>query len=188
METERKHELLATGYTFARLALAGHISKKIYKGENTIFHMSAFVAADVLDGVVARRWDVDTPMRRAADAITDRMSVLIMGKAIYDVYPASRTGLWTLTAREAAVTATNAIHTLRTGEVVQGHGVHKIGSLATACFGMASANMGDTMTRITGLVANTANFVLASDYMLNALQPHGELIDGIRHIQFDNVR
>ena len=181
-------EATVLALTLSRLLLADNIAHRTREGKRSLGRMGLFVIADIADGVLARRWGVDTPLRKAADAVVDRASTFMMAKAVFDTRPDSRINLSILAAREAVVGASNAYHLMRTGEVVQGHGIHKIGSLSVAGFGAIAGTGSETASRAVGATANLINAGLATDYLSNAINPHGEVVDGVRHIQFDNLK
>jgi hypothetical protein len=87
--------------------------------------------------------------------------------------------------RDATVSGINAVHYLKSGEVVQGHGPHKLGSLSVALFAVTATYDNETATKLTGLAANTINAGLAIDYFKNVLEPHGVVTDSVRHIAMD---
>jgi hypothetical protein len=87
-----------------------------------------------------------------------------------------------LAGREIAVSAVNAYHLARTGEVVHGTGVHKLSSLSIAAFAVGSSTQNRLATIATGTVAVGINYALAASYMVNAVHPFGNLEDGVRHI------
>jgi hypothetical protein len=110
-----------------------------------------------------------------------------MAKAVFDTRPDSRVNLTILGVRELVVGAANTYHLVRTGEVVQGHNVHKIGSLSVAAFGAVASTGSEGLSRIVGTTANLISAGLAVDYISNAMNPHGEVVDGVRHIEFDHI-
>jgi phosphatidylglycerophosphate synthase len=181
-------ENLVIGLTLSRLLLASSIAKRTREGKQSVGRIGLFVGADIADGVLARRWGVDTPLRRAVDAITDRASAIMMAKAVFDKRPDSRLNLGILAGRELVVATANATHLMRTGEVVQGHGIHKLGSLSVAGFGAVAGSTTETISQVVGATTNAINAGLAIDYISNAVEPHGEVIDGVRHIQFDHLK
>jgi phosphatidylglycerophosphate synthase len=62
--------------TVSRLALVpAIIASFMVSPALTTFALLLFIAADVLDGVLARRYDADGPARRALDSIIDRVAI-----------------------------------------------------------------------------------------------------------------
>jgi phosphatidylglycerophosphate synthase len=185
-ENRPKHGVLreaaVIGLTLSRLLLAEKVAERIKNGQNVLGHMGIFIAADIADGCIARKWGVDTPLRRIADSVTDRVSVARVGMALHERYEHSRAHLGLLAGRELVVGAANVYHYVRTGEVVHGHGAHKLGSLSVACFGAATLTGNEAITNLAGRAANIINLGLGLDYISNAVSPHGEAYGGIRHI------
>ena len=186
-DISRSKEFAVIGLTLSRLLLAENIARRTRKEKRSLGRIGFFVLADITDGVLARRWGVDTPLRRATDAITDRTSAFIMAKAVFDMRPDTRTNLTILAGREILVDVANVVHLIKTGEVVQGHGIHKIGSLSVAIFGIAASTGSEVASRAVGATANIINAGLATDYVSNAIRPHGEVVNGVRRIQFNNL-
>ena len=182
------NESLVNVLTLSRLGIAEIMARKITKQESIVVPMAAFVIADVLDGVIARKLDVDSPRRRFLDAAVDRLSVLRAASAMYDINPTSRPYLAALAAREAVVSAANLAHYAKSGEVVQGHGFHKLGTLSISAFALGAASGNENVTHALGAASTTINAVLATDYVSNAASSHGDVIDGVRHIAFDDWR
>jgi phosphatidylglycerophosphate synthase len=179
---------LAIGLTVIRLPLAERMARKTERKESIGLELGLFILADIADGVLARKLKVDTPKRRFADAVVDRVSVLRVGWAMSKANPVSKPFLQGLAGRELIVAGANAVHYLRSGEVVQGHGIHKLGTLSTALFGLAASTGNVLATKTTGLAANIINYGLAIDYIYNAIEPHGTVNEGVRHIAFENTR
>lgn len=184
----RVKETTVVGLTLSRLLLANKIAQRSREGKRSLGYIGLFVIADIADGVLARRWNVDTPLRRVTDAATDRTSTFVMAKAVYETRPDSRMNLSILAVRELVVGATNAYHFIRTGEVVQGHGVHKLGSLSVAAFGAVANTSSEGLSRAVGVATNVINAGLAIDYISNAINPHGAVNGGVRQIAFNHIR
>ncbi len=176
---------LAYSLTAARLFIAYNMAKRVEAGRNITLPMAAFVGADIMDGVIARKLDVDSPGRRFADALVDRVSVGMVARNIVKEHPQTRPYVIGIGLREAAVSAANMLHYANSGEVVQGTGVHKLGTLSLAAFGIISSYGHYDATRVAGTVASSINIGLALDYIRNAVNPTGDTQDGIRKISFD---
>lgn len=179
------------GLTLSRLILAENMAKRVRERRGIALSLAAFIAVDIGDGVIARKLGADTPLRRFADAAVDRASVARVAVATMRTNAAAKPYIAGLAAREVVVGATNALHHFRTGEVVQGHGPHKLGSLSVALFGLAAASGNQVATRGTGLAANIINAGLAADYVASAIEPQGYVAGGVRHIEcevFSNDR
>lgn len=182
------HSSLAYGLTVARLFVAYNMAKRVQEGRDITLPMVAYVGADILDGVIARKLGVDTPGRRFADAFVDRLSVGLVAQQIGKTYPQTRKYLVGIGAREAVVSAANLMHYRNSGEVVQGSGVHKLGTLSLAAFGAVSSYGNANATRVVGSVANVINAGLAIDYVRNVSNPIGSVENGIRKISFNRTQ
>jgi phosphatidylglycerophosphate synthase len=67
---------LLLGFTVGRLVLIpGVIASFLVSPAVTTVFLLLFVAADVYDGVLARRFEADGPSRRALDSIVDRIAI-----------------------------------------------------------------------------------------------------------------
>jgi phosphatidylglycerophosphate synthase len=76
----RSHALrsdrLLLGFTVGRLALIpGVVASFLVSPAITTAFLLLFIAADVFDGVLARRFEADGPSRRALDSIVDRIAI-----------------------------------------------------------------------------------------------------------------
>jgi phosphatidylglycerophosphate synthase len=185
--TDKWKHVLAIGITASRLIIADRIAKRIETKDRIFGLVAAFIVADIVDGVVSRKPGVDTPLRRFTDAFVDRASMMRASFAMAKANPASQPYLVALGVREAAVGLANATHFVKTGEVVQGHGLHKLDTLSIAAFGMAASSHSESATHTVGMIANAINYGSAVDYVSNAVQPHGYLHEGVRHIAFEPV-
>lgn len=178
--------MIGIGVTVPRILLAGKMASDISSGKGIAWSLLGFVATDIGDGVLARKLGADTPLRRATDAVIDRASVALVATAVCRVNPVAIPFVIGLAAREVIVTGANYAHYRRTGEVVHGSGnIHKLGSLSLALFGAVAATGNETLTALTGLTSLGINVGLAFDYASNAIQPHGTVDEGVRHIAFD---
>lgn len=181
--TPKQKEALAIGATLGRLLIAQKMVKNIEKRQSIATSLGIFLAADLADGVIARQFDVDTPLRRFADAAVDRVSVFRVGWAMSQVYPATQPYFKLLAARDVIVSASNAVHYWRTGEVTKGDGLHKAGSLSIAGFALCASTGNEFLTNISGIASTALYSGLALDYIANAIEPHGFIADGVRHIK-----
>lgn len=170
------------GLTLSRLALAENMARKVRERRGIALSLAAFIAVDIGDGVIARKLDADTPLRRFADAAVDRVAVARVATAVARTNKAAKPYVLGLAARDMIVGAANAVHYHRTGEVIQGHGPHKLGSLSVSLFGAVAAGGNQAATRATGFAANIINAGLAADYVANIVKPQGHVAGGVRHI------
>lgn len=71
-----RSDRLLLGITVGRLALIpGVIASFLVSPAITTAFLLLFIAADVFDGVLARRFEADGPSRRALDSIVDRLAI-----------------------------------------------------------------------------------------------------------------
>src|SRR5665811_592099 len=117
-------EAIGIGLTVFRLALAEGMVRRIKSGKSILPLLGVSIVTDIGDGVIARKLNIDTPMRRFIDAAVDRLSVARVALEMAKVNEAAKPHLQVLAAREIAVTAINALHTVQTGNVVQAHGIY----------------------------------------------------------------
>lgn len=181
--THQQKEAIAISATLARLIITRRLVKDIKERKNLVVSMGVFLAADIADGVLARKLEVDTPLRRFTDAVVDRVSIFEAGYAMSKVNPTSRPYFALLGVREMVATTANAVHYLRTGEAVQGEGLHKLGSMSVALFALAASTGDKQLTHITGVASTALYGGLSLDYVNNAIDPHGHVEDGVRHIE-----
>lgn len=76
--------LLLTG---SRLLLADRIAKKIKSDRPVALDLAGFVAADIADGEILRKFNADTPIRRVADGVVDHASMIQVGYETAKKYP-----------------------------------------------------------------------------------------------------
>lgn len=177
-------------FTGLRLLQAGRMVKKVKKGEAIGSDMALFVAADIVDGKIARYFEADGPLRRTADALVDRASVTKVSLALARTNPAAMPYIAMLASREIAVSLMNATYWLRTGEAVHGTEYHHLAPLSVSAFAVAAANGDRTATHLTGLAMVGVNAALALDYLDNARDKgEGYSQDGVKHIPgFDALK
>ena len=188
LQQENNESLLAVGLTLARLPLAMYMAKRIEDKKSITGALVAFVAADIADGVIARKLEADGPKRRTLDVIIDRVSVVVASTSMWKVNRFARPFLSVLAAKESAVSLVNTAHYKQTGEVVNGTGVHKLSSLSVAAFAVAASTHNKAATITTGTIATVINIGLAADYFQNYINPHGTVQDGVRHISLDTLQ
>lgn len=179
-------EVFCLGLTVSRLALAERMARNVREEKSILAPLGLFLLADHFDGAIARRLNADTPLRRSVDAITDRISVARVSLEIAKNSKETRPYFALLAGREAVAALSNTTHYLRTGEVVHGRGLHKLDSLSMAMFGAApSIGGGEAFVKTAGRLAVAINYATLPDYIMNAVQPHGEMRGSIRHIHFE---
>lgn len=134
--TKRPIELLLIGVTVSRLGLAyGLVNAVDGPFMASAPWLTAIVLADVPNGILARRLGADTPLRRIADSVVDRITV---GSA-FVAFLAARPEFWIMLApimiRGAIVGTISATCLLFKGTIVTGRNAHKLGSLSVALMG-----------------------------------------------------
>lgn len=115
---DRRTKALAA-FTIMRLGLIPPvIATFMVRPTLTILFLSAFMVADLYDGVLARKLDADGPERRAADSVVDRVAIdscligawaagsmpglVLLGLLARDLY-CSGLCVWMFTRRRAAI-------------------------------------------------------------------------------------
>lgn len=168
-------ELVGVAVTSLRLGIAEHMAGQVAEEKSIVSSMASFVAADILDGAILRKYDMDTPIRRIADGVVDHLSV---GRVMIEVArnnSSARPYIGILATRAAIVGSLNAVHLARTGEVTKGRHKQKATNLATAAFGIAAASGNKPLTHITGLFAS----VIAVSTAAHHFRGLGKRRDGV---------
>jgi len=130
-------ELPGIALTSARYALAEKMARNIEKDKPIASLMTVFVAADLADGAILRKFNLDTPVRRIADGVVDHLSMARVGGAVWQKHPETRPYLGLLAARALLVGGANAYHLLKTGEVTKGQQHQRLANLSVAMFAVA---------------------------------------------------
>lgn len=153
--------------TAARYVMAERIARKVRSDEPVTIDLAAFVAADVLDGVILRKFDVDTPLRRVADGVVDHLSMARVGYEAMKKNPDSKAYLGIIATRAALVGGANTLHLLKTGEVTKGQNKQRVANLATAAFGLVALSGNKSATHIAGSIAAGIAIVTAVPHFRN---------------------
>lgn len=153
-EVNKVGEAIGIALTGARYLLAERMAKHVKDDEPIVLDMAMILAADVLDGVVLRQFDLDTPKRRIADGVVDHMTVARVMAEVAKKNEASRPYIGILAARAAVVGALNEEHLRKTGEVTKGQWNQKSTNLAMAAFGLAAASGNKKLTHLVGGIAS----------------------------------
>lgn len=178
-EVNKVGEALGIALTGARYLLAERIAKHVKNDQPVVLDMAMIIAADILDGVVLRKFDLDTPKRRVADGIVDHLTVGRVMAEVAKKNEASRPYIGILAARAAVVGALNAEHMRRTSEVTKGQINQKATNLAMAAFGLAAATGNKRLTHLTGGVASGVAIATAFAHTKGLGETHE---DGIRKL------
>lgn len=142
--------LLITG---ARYGMAERIARKVRDDEPVTADLAGFVAADIADGAILRKFDADTPLRRVADGVVDHLSMARVSYEAAKKHPASRLYFGVLAVRAALVGGADALHLAKTGEVTKGRGMQRAANLAAAAFGLVALTGNKKATHVAGAVA-----------------------------------
>ncbi len=168
--------LLLTG---ARYFIAENIAQRIKEDKPINLHMGIFIAADILDGAILRKFNADTPIRRVADGVIDHISVARVATEIAKRYPESRPYIKILASRAIAVGGLNVVHLLKTGEVTKGQKNQKLTNLATAAFALTAVHGNEKATHIAGSVASAIAALTSLPHFNEIGEQHPE---GIRKL------
>ena len=143
-------EVPGIAITVARLGIAERIAQNVRRDESVIAELGCFLVADVLDGVVLRRFNKDTPIRRAADGIVDQLSVARTMLEVSKKNNAARPYIGLIATRLLSIGVINAAHYAKTGEVTKGNRYQKTTFIAAAGFGLAAATGDKRLTHVAG--------------------------------------
>lgn len=158
--------------TGARYLLAENMAHRVKERKPIYAQMATFVIADILDGVILRKFNADTPLRRVADGVVDHMSIARVSYEIGKVNPVAAPYIATLAARASAVGALNGLHLLKTGEVTKGQNNQKATNLATAAFMSMSAGGNETLTHTSGGIMSTIGLATVPAHLRGLGQQH----------------
>lgn len=146
-------ELPGIVLTTSRYGLAEQMARRVRDKKTIGLSMAAFIAADVLDGVLLRQFDADGPVRRVADGVVDHVSVVRVMAEVYRQAPESRWPLAIIAGRAAVVGAINAAHLMHTGEVTKGGVYQRASNLATAALAVVAARGNESQVKSAGWLA-----------------------------------
>lgn len=153
-EVNKVGEALGVALTGARYLLAERMAKRVKDGEPITLDMATFMAADVLDGVLLREFDLDTPARRMADGFVDYASIARVSKEVYEKSESSRPYILALAARAAFVGMLNSKHLQQNGRVTHGLKYQKATTISMAAFGVIASTGNRRATHIAGAVVS----------------------------------
>lgn len=148
-------EYAGIALTCSRYAIAENIAQRVKHDKPIAAQLTAFIIADILDGVVMRQFDLDTKARRVADGVIDHLSVARVAKEVFAKNEVSQPYIAVLGARAVAVGALDLIHLERTGEATKGQKNQKLTNLATAIFAVSANTRSENLTHASGFVAST---------------------------------
>lgn len=164
-ETNPVNEIPGLVITATRYAMAERIARKVSRDEPVALDMAGFVAADILDGAVLRKFNADTPLRRIADGIVDHLSMARVAHETAKKNSASRPYLGIIAARAALVGGANLLHLAQTGEVTKGQNKQRAANLATAAFGLVAMTGNKKATHAAGVIAAGINILTAIPHL-----------------------
>lgn len=165
--------------TAARYGMAELMAEKVRDDKQIGLDLAAFVVADIADGAILRKFDMDTPVRRVADGIVDHLSVARVVYEIAKKHPEARPHIGVLAARALAVGVLNYVHLARTGEVTKGRSKQKATDLATAAFSLVALTGNKKATQIAGVVASGIALTTAVSHLKGLGKQHES---GIREL------
>jgi CDP-diacylglycerol--glycerol-3-phosphate 3-phosphatidyltransferase len=157
-----------------RLVLAWALVSSIGSAVQTaVGWLAIVVAADLMDGWLARRWGVDTDRRRIADTVVDRLSINAAFIAAAVHWPMLWVWCLPLLARDllAAAGYIHAIVSMRT--VIVGDGWHKISGATAALFGLAVLAGPPQAIPVCASLAIAANWTFLIDHIGTYLNVRG---------------
>ncbi|HMS92877.1 MAG TPA: hypothetical protein PKD28_00680 [Candidatus Saccharibacteria bacterium] len=96
-------QAFGVGLTAARLGMAERMARRVRDDKSIDGDMAAFVAADILDGAILRKFDADTRTRRVADGVIDHLSEIRVAAEVAKKYPETRGIIGVLAVRAAIV-------------------------------------------------------------------------------------
>ena len=165
-------EIPGLAITGARYLLDENLARRVNEGKPIGLRMAVVVASDIIDGMLLRHFNADTPIRRVADGAVDHASMARVGYAISKKYPEATLSTKLLTARAIGVGALNLLHYTKTKEVKKGRNKQRLTNLATAAFAVVATKGNEPLTNAVGLVANGVAYTTAPAHLRNLGQLH----------------
>ena len=161
MKWNGTREIPGLALTAARYGMAEHMAQRVRADEPIVAQLATFVAADIADGAILRKFDADTPARRLADGVVDHLSVARVGFEVGNTHPKAKPYIGILAVRAALVGGANLLHLIKTGEVTKGRANQKATNLAMAAFALVATNGNAKATHITGTIASAIAIITA---------------------------
>lgn len=165
-------ELPGLAITLPRYLIAEDMARKVQRNEPILAELTGFIAADILDGVVLRQFDLDTKTRRIADGVIDQVSVTRVLHEVGKKNETARPYIGILAARAALVGAVNSTHLALTSEVSRGKNKQRAAHIATALFGLAAYSGNKKLTHATGIIATGISIATALPYFSGVGRKH----------------
>jgi phosphatidylglycerophosphate synthase len=165
-------EIPGIALTAGRYLLADRVARRVEEDKPIALDMAVLMIADVLDGVLLRKFNADTPVRRIADGVVDHASMARVAHSVSKKFPETKPYIKILTARAIAVGALNTVHLELTGEATKGRMNQKLTNIATAAFALTAVKGNKDATDFVG--------GLASGVALSTLPAHLKDV-GVKH-------
>lgn len=146
-------QVAGVGLTAARYVQAERMARRVRNEKSIDADMAAFVAADVFDGAILRKFDADTRTRRVADGVIDHLSEIRVAAEVAKKYPETRKFIGVLAVRAAIVGGLNLFHLAKTGEATKGGMYQRSSNLAAAGFALVAVRGNERATKIAGIIA-----------------------------------
>lgn len=159
-------EKIAIAFTASKLLLAAAIASTIALHSPRAVPLAflvVYVLADILDGVLARAWGVDSNTRRMLDAIVDKVSIHAALLACVLTTPGILIFYIPLMIRDLAVSLGYFALITQRGRLFVGPSTHKLSSVCCAAFGVAALGGAPEAIWATSLLALLVNYVLLID-------------------------
>lgn len=166
---------LVHGMTASRLLLARRMANKIQKNKSIYPEMFAFVGLDVLDGVVARKYDLDDKTRRVSDAVVDKISQFAVLNALYNKKPNERPAIKSIVFAEGITILSGLASNLKRQEVTKGGLTRKLSLVALAGYVAHSNQSLDSNLNVAGGIVTVSSIVHATRSLGNVFKPLGEV-------------
>lgn len=172
-------EIPGIALTAGRYLLAERIAKRVEEEKPIVIDMAALVIADILDGVILRKFNADTPVRRIADGIVDHASMARVAFVVSKKYPETVPYVSALATRAIAAGTLNAIHLGLTREATKSRANQKLTNLATAAFALTAVEGNKDNTDFMGGIATGVAFYTLPAHLKDLGNRHTE---GIRKL------
>ena len=189
----RNNVMLAV--TGARLGLLPELVDAIqdHSLARTAALVGAVTIADLADGMVARKLEVDTNSRRIADAVVDRITIWSAFGAAVHTDPSLLAWYTPLAVRGAVIATGSNLCFWTKNKLVLGGNFHKLASLSQAALGISM--VGEARPAIMATVAAgtyAINAVSGIDYFGGQMQqlkkPRSDKLERIRVRKLEGLR
>ena len=159
--------------TCARLLLLFPLASTVLTGSKlpvVVTWLAVIVIADILDGIVARRFRCDDNWRRIADATVDRITIHAAFLCALFVNADLTVLYLPLAARDAAALLGSFLCLTHRHTLIIGGGWHKLASLIDIPFFLCLLFAGQQVGFVMGIAALLVNYALLVDYVGTYLQ------------------